>query len=243
MLVDNKNELEKYAMLYYSDMLSSYKYLAFRDIPELLRKHHVCGRCLDYGCGCGESTRMLKSIASESCVFENVEGVDINLDMINLAKKSDMTGMYTLIKSAQAPHEGSTFDLVFSSFVLVELATKEELNSVVKEVSRVLKENGKFIAIVCSENYYMGDWADVRANFQNETLTSGDKIRVDFLDKGFSIEDYYWSRQDYMSAFAGAGLKCIEIHEPLGLVADRRDWKDELRISPTTIFVTEKIPS
>ena len=47
-------------------------YLAFRDLPALLRKHARGTRALDFGCGTGRSARFLRGLGLE------VVGVDIS---------------------------------------------------------------------------------------------------------------------------------------------------------------------
>ena len=66
-------------------------YLAFRDLPQIL-KAHVCGeRALDFGCGTGRSTRFLQNLGF------NVIGVDISVEMLRLAREHDPKGHYLLV--------------------------------------------------------------------------------------------------------------------------------------------------
>ena len=61
-------------------------YLAFRDLPGLLRKY-VCGtRALDFGCGAGRSTRFLRALSFE------VIGVDVSEAMLDQARGRDPRG-------------------------------------------------------------------------------------------------------------------------------------------------------
>jgi SAM-dependent methyltransferase len=56
-------------------------HLAFRDIPELVKRHAPAQgrRALDFGCGAGRSTRFLKQLGYEAC------GADISAAMLDLA--------------------------------------------------------------------------------------------------------------------------------------------------------------
>jgi len=61
-------------------------YLAFRDLPELIARHVVGRRGLDFGCGAGRSTRFLKRLGFD------VLGVDISASMIEQAQSVDPSG-------------------------------------------------------------------------------------------------------------------------------------------------------
>ena len=52
-------------------------------------------------------------------------------------------------------------------------------------------------------------------------------MRVEFIEKGFSIVNYYWTQEDYILVMNNAGLKLMGIYQPLGLKGDKVDWKDE----------------
>jgi len=47
-------------------------YLAFRDLPEILSAHVTGPRALDFGCGTGRSTRILRKLGFD------VTGVDVS---------------------------------------------------------------------------------------------------------------------------------------------------------------------
>lgn len=235
-LIDNKTELKKYAKLYAIKSLNATpKSLAFRDLPELFSKYHVGNNALDFGCGAGESTLFLKSQGFKVC------GVDINAEMVAIAEKNDPNGEYVHISHAKIPYKDNVYDLVFASFVLVEISPLEQIQEVLNEISRVLKNKGFFIAILCSKNLYKYKWKKINTDFpQNKNLKRGQKVRVEFLGKGFSIEDYYWPQEDYIKVMNNAGLDLLEIHQPLGLESDGIDWKDEIFISPISVYITSK---
>src|SRR5262249_15218254 len=106
-------------------------YLAFRDIPAFLHKHVNEQKALDYGCGSGRSTRFMKALG-----FDTV-GVDISHDMPKQARLKDTAGAYQHIQSGQLPFEDGTFDLIFSSYVLVETSTLDEMEKILRELKRL----------------------------------------------------------------------------------------------------------
>ncbi len=92
--------------------------MAFKDIPFLLEKYaNYDMKFLDYGCGTGRSLRFIRSLG-----YNDIVGVDISQDMLNEAKKIDPLGKYKLIENSQIPYENNTFDVVFMSYVFLEVA-------------------------------------------------------------------------------------------------------------------------
>ncbi|MDP5082994.1 MAG: class I SAM-dependent methyltransferase, partial [Rickettsiaceae bacterium] len=233
---DNKTELAKYAELYSSSGYNETpKYLVFRDLPNLFKKYNVTKHALDFGCGAGESTLFLKSQGFEVC------GVDINEEMLVHARKSDPAGEYVSICNDKIPYQDNAYELVFASFVLLEMSSLEQIQKSLHEIARVLKPGGMFLAILDNENLYKHNWKLINTDFpQNKSLKRGQKVKVEFLDKGFSIEDYYWPREDYIKVMKNAGLDLLEIYEPLGIESDGVDWRDEIITPPISLYITVK---
>lgn len=63
-------------------------FLVRRDLPDILRKHVEGRRALDFGCGTGRSTRLLRSLGFDAT------GVDIAGSMIAQARAIDADGDY-----------------------------------------------------------------------------------------------------------------------------------------------------
>ncbi len=234
--IDNKKELEEYAKAYASKTPpNSLKNLAFKHLPPLFKKYSTDNKALDFGCGVGYSTNFLKSLGFDC------SGVDINPKMVELAKENDKKGTYQSIVNSKIPYDNETFDLVFASFVLLEMGSLEQIEEALIEISRVLKPEGHFVAILGNENTYKYNWSALNTNFpQNKVLRSGKKVKIEFTDKGFSIEDYYWTQENYLEAMKKANLELLEIYKPLADPKDGIDWKDETRISPNSIYFTRK---
>jgi len=234
--IDNKRELDKYASAYAAEPPPhSLKNLAFKHYIELFRKYNVTGHALDFGCGVGYSTNFLKSIG-----FNSV-GVDINPNMIELARKSDRTGTYQLIKNSKIPFDEKTFDLVFACFVLLEMSSLQQIENALVEINRVLKPGAHFTALVDNANMYKYNWSAINTDFpQNKNLKSGTKVKVEFIEEGFAIEDYYWCQEDYLKVMEKADFELLEICSPLADPNDGIDWKDEVRISPISLYLLKK---
>lgn len=229
-------------------------YLAFRDVPQILDsylllncKHPV--KALDFGCGTGVSTRYLKSLAP---LFRNgleVQGVDISVDMLQRASEADSEGAYHQIQYDRLSAPSETFDLVFSSFVLFEFASLEKMQNSLKEIRRVMKKGGIFIAVTGSVETYnrLNQWVSLKVDFEeNASLKSGELGRVDFMvsdDEVMTFHNYYWREQDYQQAFENAGLQLNETYYPLGYQKEEAalswQWKSEMNVSPYYIFILQ----
>ena len=80
----NVYEDEERASAYATLQFPGTYYLAFRDLPALIRRHG--SRALDFGCGTGRSTRFLRNLGLK------VIGVDISQAMLDQARALDPSG-------------------------------------------------------------------------------------------------------------------------------------------------------
>ena len=98
------------------------------------------GRTLDVGCGAGRVTIPLHERGYQ------VTGVDYAEKMIAAAKKLNGAIDYRVGNILSTPFENQEFDnIIFSFNGLMLLESYEERLSAVKEVCRLLKDDGKFI--------------------------------------------------------------------------------------------------
>jgi ubiquinone/menaquinone biosynthesis C-methylase UbiE len=237
MLLENKRDTpEIYAELYSKYKIIGTPYLPFRDLPQIIGQYVRGTKTIDYGSGSGESTIFLKSLGLD------VIGMDISEQMIIKSKLRDPNGKYIKIDSGKIPEADKTYDLIFASFVLLEIATKAEIQEIIKDISRVLKKGGVFITIVANENTYNHKWLTINTEFEeNKNPVSGSRVKLQFRDIGLTIFDYYWQEDDYREVFENAGLEISKIHKPLGLTSDGYNWKDEKIFAPSSVFVTRKV--
>src|SRR4030042_6837151 len=86
-------------------------YLAYRDLPEIIKKHVNGTTVLDFGCGTGRSTRFLKKQGF------NAVGVDISEEMVVKARLFDPSGNYYVMEDGDfGQFNKASFDLVLSVF-------------------------------------------------------------------------------------------------------------------------------
>jgi len=229
------HDYEKYASEYADLGIEGTDYLSFRDVPKLAQKYVHGTKALDYGCGAGRSTRFLKSLGFD------VVGVDISSDMLGQARLKDPNGSYQIIKSSDLPFNEASFDLVFSSYVFLEVSSIAEIEKVFREFRRVLKPTGYCIFITTSEPGYKGDWVSLSYDFpeNKREFKTGDTVKLLIRGTNVTFYDYYWTSQDFQGIFARTGLTMRELHQPIGLPTDPIKWRDEAHTPPTSVYILQ----
>lgn len=211
-------------------------YLAFRDIPQLLTKHVVGKRALDFGCGAGRSTRFLRDLGF------GVIGADISEAMLNEASSRDPQGSYLLLDETGLSALGDrTFDLVLSAFTFDNIPSRPRRVALFRELSHRLTPDGRIVNLVSSEQIYLHEWLSfsTRDFPENRNAGPGDPVKITMLDvpDRRPVEDIVWTERDYAETFAEAGLGVLEVHRPLGNDRDPLRWVSEYTIAPWTIHV------
>ncbi|MEW2917704.1 class I SAM-dependent methyltransferase [Ruegeria sp. ANG10] len=208
--------------------------LAYRDLASLINTYSNRGTAVDFGCGSGKSTRLLKRLGL------SVVGLDISAEQLKLARSADPSGDYRQIgPNDELPVQD--VDIVLSVFVFMELGSKQALESTAKAIERALAKDGVFFMVVTTKDFYSGDWLTLDTNFaENAAVESGDKVRVRFPDADLTLTDYFWTDEDYSSALGQAGFGRIDRYYPLGKDSDGLAWKDETSKAPFVIYVARK---
>lgn len=168
------NRANAYATLEFANTY----YLAYRDLPPVLAKHVTGLRALDFGCGTGRSTRLLRKMGF------NVTGVDISDDMLRVARATDPPGDYRLVPDDNlSEFEGGTFDLVLSAFTFDNIPG-ETKTRIFCDLGKLLTPNGIMVSVVSSPEIYTHEWASftTRDFPENAMARSGDVVRIIVTD-------------------------------------------------------------
>ena len=214
-------------------------YLAFRDLPGLIREHATGSRAVDFGCGTGRSTRFLRELG-----FAAV-GVDIADDMLAEARARDPGGDYRLVADGDLRRlEAGGTDLVLSAFTFDNVPGLERKARLVRDIARLLAPRGVFLNLVSSPDIYVHEWASFSTKDypENRRARSGDRVRIVITDiaDGRPVEDVVCSDEDYRALYARAGLELLATHRPLGLPEEPQPWVNETRIPPWTIYLLRR---
>lgn len=134
----------------------------------------VQGPILDIGCSMGNFV---------ACALEKIQGVDIDSDALKICKKRNLKAEETDI-STGITYPDNTFNGVFCSHVIEHL---EDPLNLVKEIHRILKENGLLILItqdytVTHDKDPEGFWSD----YTHRKPFTKSSLRRIAMDGGFN---------------------------------------------------------
>lgn len=213
-------------------------YLAFRDLPALIRRQVQGRNALDFGCGAGRSTRFLRELGFETL------GVDISQNMLAQARERDPGGDYRLVADGDlgdlAP---GSFDLILSAFTFDNIPTAEKKIALFQSLQKLLRPEGRIVSVVSTPEIYLHEWASFSTKDypENHAARSGDLVRIEMLDveDRRPVEDIVWSHEDYLEVYRGAGLSLVEAAWPLGHADEPHPWVSETSIAPWVIYVLE----
>lgn len=212
-------------------------WLAFRDIPDLVRRHGVAGgAALDFGCGAGRSTRFLQGLG-----FRTV-GVDISEPMLALARERDPGGDYLLVPDGDlGPLTSRRFDMALCAFTFDNIPDHGRRVALFRALGALLEPGGRVVNLVSAPDIYLHEWTSfsTRDFPGNREAGSGDRVHIVMLDvpDRRPVEDVLWLDRDYRAAYREAGLTLLETHRPLGTPEDPFPWVTETSVSPWAIYV------
>jgi SAM-dependent methyltransferase len=229
---DDAKRAESYARLEFANTY----YLAFRDIPAIVREHVKGTRALDFGCGTGRSTRFLRSLGFDAA------GVDIAQEMVAKAREFDRDGDYRIIHGGDlSQFVRDAYDLVLSAFTFDNVPGMETKVSLFRDLGLLLKDAGRMINVVSAPEIYWHEWASfsTRDFPENRTARSGDVVKIittDFPDRR-PMEDILWTHESYLDVYERAGLEAVATYKPLALGDEPYKWVNETAIAPWVIYV------
>lgn len=214
--------------------------LLYDSIPKIISKlQPITGKVLDFGCGSGYSTRILKQ-----CGLETI-GVDTSPQMLQQARILDPTGEYEQIERTILPFAAYYFPLVFSSLVFLEMANREELAEAFSEIAMVLADKGIFVMCTVSPELACPKhkWLSIDNNYpENSKLGSGSKFMLLIKERNLELIGYHWTQDDYLSIARQNGFLCLEIIRPIAkdLASSSLPWISETTVAPFVIYVFKK---
>ena len=210
-------------------------YLAFRDLPGLIRRYNHGSRALDFGCGTGRSTRFLRNLGL------HVIGADISRAMLDQARSVDPSGEYHLIRDSIAGEFApGSFDIILAAFTFDNMPTEAKAN-VLSALRILLAPNGCLLLVVSSPAIYVNEWVSfsTRDFSENRHASDGDRVRIIMLDvpDRRPVEDVFCTDAQYRRLFENAGLRVLDVQSPLAIGKETTRWISETTTAAWTIYV------
>jgi ubiquinone/menaquinone biosynthesis C-methylase UbiE len=191
---------------------------------------------LDYGCGSGTFCRLLHRYNFK------VTGVDISGNMIKVAKESQPDDIdYFHITSGNLDFlSESSFDYASSNFVLCTIPSRRKIKKIISAVFRILKKDGVFIIMNANWEKSNGkEFISFKLKYCNK-LSSGNPVKAIIKTcPPIVLNDYYWSKTDYVQLLEESGFKIYAIEEPLAM-DDSNSWISEKTNPPYEIIFAKK---
>ena len=168
-------------------------------------------RVLDVGCGSGWATRMLAEYAFNG----RVTGIDISDEMVRVASAASQSQPnvdFEIASAEQLPFSDHEFTHAFS---MESLYYYRNIPKALKEIHRVLKPGGLFVAVVDLywENEATHQWIDT-LNVPVELLSVEDYHSL-FIDAGFVNirDDRLFDPTPIPDNYTGSSFKSREDYE------------------------------
>lgn len=189
-------------------------------------------RVLDYGCGVGKFSRILKDLGAE------VVGVDIAEKELLIAQKQNLDIEFLTIKEAEEKFK-NFFDWVVINFVITAIPSTDAIDTVFTNIYRFTKDEGKLVML--NSNYEKsGNCNFLSFKIGDVKKEIGAPLSVSLGHTyDLLITDFYYSQEFYVDALEKAGFRTIEIVEPLADTSDY-PWKDEKNSPPFIIISAVK---
>lgn len=211
-------------------------YLAFRDLPALIRRHnHDARRALDFGCGTGRSTRFLRNLGLE------VIGVDISEAMLAQARTLDPAGDYRLVRNSLHEFAPRSFDVILAAFTFDNIPTDGAKADALRGLRTLLAPDGSLLLVVSSPALYVNEWASfsTRDFPENRQALDGDRVHIVMLDvpDRRPVVDVFCTDAHYRQLFESAGLALLDVQSPLATGQEATRWVSETTMAAWTIYV------
>jgi SAM-dependent methyltransferase len=231
----NVYEDEERARAYATLQFPGTYYLAFRDLPALIRRYSHGSRALDFGCGTGRSTRLLKNLGL------NAMGADISQAMLDQARALDPSGEYHFIRdSISSEFASGSFDIILAAFTFDNMPTEAKADAL-SALRILLASDGCLLVVVSSPEIYVNEWTSfsTRDFPWNRHAHDGDRVRIVMLDvpDRRPVEDIFCTDAQYRRLFEDAGLSVLEVQRPLATGKEPTQWVSETTTAAWTIYV------
>src|SRR5262245_5072430 len=231
---ENVYEDEKRARAYSTLQFPGTYFLAFRDLPSLIRRYNRGSHALDFGCGTGRSTRFLENLGLEAI------GADISKAMLDQARTLDAAGKYHLIRNnISGEFSPGSFDLILAAFTFDNMPMEAKADAL-SAFCTLLTPEGCLLLVVSSPEIYVNEWASFSTQDfpENRHARDGDRVHIVMLDvpDRRPVEDVFCTDAHYRRLFESARLRVLDVHRPLATGKETTRWICETTTAAWTIY-------
>ncbi len=210
--------------------------LAFRDLPEIIRRQALGKKALDFGCGAGRSSRFLRNLGF------TVTGIDISGQMLANAHRLDPNGDYRLVKDGGVfPFADGSFDLALCAFTFDNIPSWEKKITLFAELRRVLAPSGRLLNLVSTPDIYLHEWVSftTRDYPENSNARTGDPVLIinTATKDSKPVADILWPDDAYRQVYKQARLELLEMRKLMARPDESVPWVNETRIAPWCVYV------
>jgi ubiquinone/menaquinone biosynthesis C-methylase UbiE len=212
-------------------------FIAYRDLPQLLKELYQSNKnkALDFGCGSGFSSWLLLQAGYE------VIGVDSNDNMLEQARSRYGDIKFSKIAPGNTPFLEDSFDLIMCAFVLLEMPSLTMIKQILREFRRIIKVSGKLVVVTSSEYLPKNDWLTAVSMSKNQHLEPGQNYQILDTENNMVFSDFYYDDHSYKTAHNEAGFTVNNLYQPLGKKSDGIEWTTEWKLPPYSIYISSPV--
>jgi len=177
---------ENYAKQFIDEL--SHKHLD-RILLSQFAQENKDGRCIDLGCGPGQTTKFLFN-----CGMGNIIGTDLSSAMISKAKEINPQIHFEVADMLNLHYKDKSFSAAVAFYAIVNF-TLEKVKIAFKEIKRILKDGGQVLF-----SFHIG---------------TGVKHLDNFLEKDVSIDFYFFETEKIITLLDEMGFTIIDAIERL----------------------------
>lgn len=204
--------------------------LVGRDVfQKMVESWNRAGRVLDFGIGAGRSRDVLYQFG-----FQKVFGVDSGIEMLYKALEREPEKAVLNMHGNQLGFADNSFDYVSIQNVLQDIGNHSVLVSYMKEIARVLKQDGEVIMMNSTPESYATDMLNYKSAHYNNAASIkaglGRPVLVDLTGvEETKSQDFVWRDRDFRAVFDQIGFEVLEYKTPL---AKGKGWQAETTVPP-----------
>lgn len=176
----------------------------------------IRGLCvLDYGCGAGAYSRLLKQLGAAE-----VAGYDVAEGMVNHARQRERQEQLGIeYHDTLAPRLQRHFDLVLSVYVLPYAPTFEALQEMCRNMFLLLRPGGRLVTLPLHPDYATEQGYYRPYGFTLSTTQpyiDGSEVILSLFEgeQRSEVTAYYWSEMALRDAMHAAGFRTVNFIEP-----------------------------